>query len=65
MRNVVDWGIVIAEQAIRMASEVSARSCDISDRCGSILPGRDADLVVLDSDMNLLETYVGGREVTR
>lgn len=65
VRNVVDWGIVTAEQAIRMASEVPARSCGISDRCGSILPGRDADLVVLDSDMNLLETYVGGREVTR
>jgi N-acetylglucosamine-6-phosphate deacetylase len=65
VRNVVDWGIVTAEQAIRMASEVPARSCGISDRCGSILPGRDADLVVLDSDMNLLETYVSGREVTR
>ena len=65
VRNVVDWGLVTAEQAIRMASEVPARSCGIADRCGSILPGRDADLVVLDAGMNLLETYVGGRAVER
>lgn len=63
VRNVVSWGIVTAEQAIRMATEVPARSCGISDRCGSILPGRAADLVVFDSDMRLVETYVNGRLV--
>jgi N-acetylglucosamine-6-phosphate deacetylase len=61
--NVMSWGIVTAEQAIRMASEVPARSCGIADRCGAILPGRDADLVVLDPSLNLVETYVGGRLV--
>ena len=63
VRNVVSWGIVTAEQAIRMASEVPARSCGIDDRCGQILPGRDADLVVLDSGLNLVETYVGGHRI--
>jgi N-acetylglucosamine-6-phosphate deacetylase len=63
VRNVVNWGIVTAEQAIRMATEVPARSCGIGDRCGSILPGRAADLVVFDSDMRLVETYVDGRLV--
>jgi N-acetylglucosamine-6-phosphate deacetylase len=63
VRNVVNWGIVTAEQAIRMATEVPARSCGIGDRCGSILPGRAADLVVFDSDMHLVETYVDGRLV--
>lgn len=58
--NVVDWGIVTAEQAIRMGTEVPARANGIADRCGAILPGRDADLVVLDPDLNLVETYVGG-----
>lgn len=60
VRNVVSWGIVTAEQAIRMASEVPARANGIADRCGAILPGRDADLVVLDRELNLVETYVGG-----
>lgn len=63
VRNVARWGIVTAEQAIRMASEVPARSCGIYDRCGAILPGRAADLTVFDSDLNLVETYVDGRLV--
>lgn len=63
VRNVVDWGIVTSEQAIRMATEVPARSCGLGDRCGSILPGRDADLTVFDGELNLVETYVGGNLV--
>ena len=63
VRNVASWGLVTPEQAIRMASEVPARSCGIDDRCGQILPGRDADLVVLDAQLGLVETYVGGRRV--
>ena len=61
VKNVADWGIVTAEQAIRMASEVPARSLGMGDRCGSILPGRAADLVVLDPELNVVETYVDGR----
>lgn len=63
--NVMHWGIVTAEQAIRMATEVPARSCGIIDRCGAILPGRDADLVVLDPTLQVVETYVGGRLVEK
>lgn len=63
VRNVADWGMVTAEQAIRMATEVPARSCGIYDRCGRIFPGRDADLVVLDASLEVVETYVGGRRV--
>ena len=30
-------------------------------RKGSIAPGKDADLVVLDEELNVRETYVAGR----
>lgn len=63
VKNVVDWGLVTAEQAIRMATEIPARANNIDDACGSILPGRDADLVVLNPDLTLAETYLGGRLV--
>ena len=63
VKNVADWGIVTAEQAIRMATEVPARSLGMGDRCGSILPGRAADLVVFDPELNVVETYVDGRVV--
>ncbi|MDI9590965.1 MAG: N-acetylglucosamine-6-phosphate deacetylase [Acidobacteriota bacterium] len=63
VRNMTAWGVVSAEQAIRMATEVAARSAGIEDVCGLILPGRHADLVVLAPDLSLRETYVGGVRV--
>lgn len=63
VKNVVDWGIVSADQAIRMATEIPARSAHIDDKCGSIKLGRDADFVVFEPDLTLAETYVGGVSV--
>ena len=63
VKNVYDWQVVTAEQALRMATEVPARSAGIAGSCGSILPGRDADFVVLDAELNLEATYMGGKLV--
>lgn len=63
VKNVYDWNIVTAEQAIRMGTEVAARSAHIDDRCGSIVPGRHADFVILNNDLTLAETYLGGVRV--
>ena len=60
VKNMVDWQIVTADQAIRMATEVAARSARIDDVCGSIKPGRVADLTIFNADMTLAATYVGG-----
>ena len=35
----------------------------VGDKCGSIMPGRDADFVVFNPDLSLVETYVGGNSV--
>lgn len=63
VKNMVDWQIVTAEQAIRMATEVPARSARIEGSCGSIKPGRAADLTIFNADMTLAATYVGGKLV--
>lgn len=63
VKNIVDWGIASVDIAIRMATEVPARSARIEDKCGSIMPGRDADFVVFDHELTLVETYVGGQSV--
>ena len=63
VKNVYDWNIVSAQQAIRMGTEVAARSAHIDDRCGSIVPGRHADFVILNNDLTLAETYLGGVRV--
>lgn len=33
------------------------------DKCDSIMSGRDADVVVFNPDLTLVETYVGGNSV--
>ncbi|MCI7730389.1 N-acetylglucosamine-6-phosphate deacetylase [Enorma burkinafasonensis] len=63
VKNLVDWQVATAEQAIRMATEVAARSAKIDGSCGSIKPGRAADLTIFNADMTLAATYVGGRLV--
>ncbi len=61
LKNVFDWGIATAEEAVRMASEQPARSCGIDDVCGYIRPGYNADFIILSKDLVLEETYLGGR----
>ncbi|WP_293844737.1 N-acetylglucosamine-6-phosphate deacetylase [uncultured Parolsenella sp.] len=63
VKNIVDWGLASADEAIRMATEVPARSARIDDVCGSIKPGRDADFVVFDHELNLRETFLAGESV--
>ncbi|MBQ9059319.1 MAG: N-acetylglucosamine-6-phosphate deacetylase [Atopobiaceae bacterium] len=63
VKNVVAWGMVSWEQAIRMASEVPARSCGIQDVCGSIAAGRSADCVILTPNMELEATFVSGQRL--
>ena len=63
VKNVFDWDVVTAEQALRMATEVPARAAKVDGVCGLILPGRRADFVVLDEGLNLEATYLDGKLV--
>ena len=65
VKNVYDWSVVTAEQAIRMGSEVAAKANNIADVCGYIMPGRDADFCVLDTELNLVDTYFAGKKVEK
>ncbi|MDD7804795.1 MAG: N-acetylglucosamine-6-phosphate deacetylase [Endozoicomonas sp. (ex Botrylloides leachii)] len=49
--------------AVRMASEVPARTLGIDDRLGSIASGKEASLTVMDNDFNVLLTLVRGQQV--
>ena len=62
IKNVVDWGIATPEQAVMMASYVPAVSCKIDDKCGIIAEGRAADFIVLETNMDLVATYLDGVE---
>ena len=59
VRNLLSIGISM-EEAVKMASLTPARSVHIQDRKGSIAPGKDADLVVVDEDFRIVHTFVRG-----
>jgi N-acetylglucosamine-6-phosphate deacetylase len=49
------------EEALRMASLYPAGFLRLDDQFGRIAPGYRADLVLLDEDFDVLETWIGGQ----
>ena len=63
VRNMVRGVGCSLADAVRMASLNPAQVVDVAGRKGSLEPGKDADLVVIDEDVNVYVTMVKGREV--
>jgi len=62
MRTAVSFGIP-EEVAIRAASLRPAQSAGLDKEVGSIAPGKYADFLICDADLNLKEVYIGGEKV--
>jgi N-acetylglucosamine-6-phosphate deacetylase len=60
VRNAVAWGIPLAD-ALHMAATTPARVLGL--RKGRIAPGYDADLAVLDADLQVVATILAGERV--
>jgi len=52
-------------EAVKMASLNPALVIGVADRKGSLEPGKDADLVIIDEEVNVYLTMVKGQEVYR
>lgn len=50
-------------QAVQLITENPAKLYGVFDRLGSIAPGKQADLVVFDQDINIQQVYVRGCRV--
>lgn len=61
IRNAIKMLDVDISQAIRMASSNPARVLRIDDRKGQIKMGFDADIVLLDENINVVQAFVSGR----
>ena len=59
-RNFRDYGGVTMAQAVRAASLAPAESIGMGSEKGSLTPGKDADIVLLDDDCQVLKTIVRG-----
>ena len=51
------------EDAVRMASETPAKLLGIDDRKGSLKKGKDADIVILDKELNVRCVFANGKVV--
>ncbi len=65
VRNLRDYASVPVWEAVRAASLVPARAIRADREKGSLKVGKDADIVLMDRDMRVVETYVRGRRVYR
>ena len=62
VRNTVSQlGVPLAD-ALRMASTYPAEFLRLEGRMGRIAPGQRADLVLIDEELNVLRSWIGGRE---
>ena len=59
----VKWLPYTLEEIIPTLSENPARAMGCFDRKGSIETGKDADLVLLDDDCNVVHVFARGRQV--
>ena len=60
VQKVIGFGID-ADEAFKMASLTPAKLMGISDTKGTIEVGKDADIIVVDKDYNLMLSMVGGK----
>jgi len=65
VRNAVKLLGVDVPQAIRMAGANPARVLALDDRKGRIAEGYDADMIMLDESLNVLQTWIGGEAQLR
>ena len=63
VRNIVEFTIAGVPEAIQMATVTPARSIGVVNRKGVLEPGKDADIILLDDDLNVLKTLVAGEVV--
>ncbi|ACU03000.1 N-acetylglucosamine-6-phosphate deacetylase [Pedobacter heparinus] len=63
VRNMINMANVSIEEAVRMITKTPARIMGIEDIKGSLTPGKDADVVIFDQQINIQYTIVGGRVI--
>jgi N-acetylglucosamine-6-phosphate deacetylase len=63
IRTMVQQADIPLSDAVRMASETPARLMGIYDRKGSLEVGKDADIVMMDSDLQVQGVWSMGRKV--
>lgn len=62
VKNAIDYGVA-PEKALIAATTTPARAIGLFNKIGSITIGKKADLVLLDTDWNVLQVFLEGKEM--
>ena len=65
VRNIIEFADTCVCDALRMATLTPARSIGVAHRKGSLEPGKDADIVLLNEEMEVVSTIVMGEVAYR
>lgn len=63
VRNMINMADVPLLEAVRMMSSTPARIMNVADRKGSLVEGKDADIVLFDENINIQTTIIRGKVV--
>jgi N-acetylglucosamine-6-phosphate deacetylase len=63
VRNMVNFTGCSPAQAVRMASTTPAEVLGIDHETAHLRPGYRADLVMLDRNLNVIQTYIAGKPI--
>lgn len=63
IRTMVQKAEIPLADAVRMASETPAKIMGVFDRKGSLQKGKDADIIVMDEDLNVRAVWATGKLV--
>lgn len=64
VKNVIQYTDCTLSEAFRMATYNPARFLGINKRKGSLYPGKDADLVIMTNDLEVIATMVNGEVIS-
>jgi N-acetylglucosamine-6-phosphate deacetylase len=65
VRNTMEYTGCSLADAVRMATWVPAQVADCAERKGTLKPGKDADIVILNRDLTVAATILEGEVVYR
>ncbi|WP_276359282.1 N-acetylglucosamine-6-phosphate deacetylase [Daejeonella sp. H1SJ63] len=63
VRNMVNMADVPLLEAVRMMTSTPARIMNVADRKGSLIEGKEADIVLFDGNINIQTTIINGKVV--
>ncbi|MCE5347665.1 MAG: N-acetylglucosamine-6-phosphate deacetylase [Bacteroidales bacterium] len=63
VRTMIQLGEVPLKEAVRMATVTPATIMGVDDKKGSLVPGKDADIVIFDQNINIKKTIIKGKVV--